>query len=303
MKNITSRKYTDNDLPHLQAALAGWIQSAGDCGYCHVGDISHRIYNGIRGRLSLNEVVRVWEDDSQIIGFDIVGPYYNRFDTFVHPDYRGTESERDMLQWAYTTTRHFMNIIGRADKPVLAEECSGDDIRAQLLIELGFEKHEHWGNITERRLDDVIPEPSLPDGFSIRAATMDDYAQLAAVHSGAFGSNWSPELYRDEVMLNPGYRVEREIVVVASDGQFAAFTKTWLDEVNKVGLFEPVGTHKDFQRKGLGRAMMLHTLHEMKSLGMKTAMVGHEADNPASIGLYNSLGFRTKYEIADYKKL
>ncbi|MDQ7024939.1 MAG: GNAT family N-acetyltransferase [Anaerolineae bacterium] len=104
-------------------------------------------------------------------------------------------------------------------------------------------------------------------------------------------------------MQKPGYCVEREIVVVAPDGQFAAFTETWLDDVNKVGLFEPVGTHKDFQRRGLGRAMMLHTLHEMKSLGMKTAIVGHEINNPASTGLYNSLGFRTKYEITDYKKL
>jgi hypothetical protein len=49
--------------------------------------------------------------------------------------------------------------------------------------------------------------------------------------------------------------------------------------------------------------MMLWTLHEMKALGMKTAMVDHGIDNPASTGLYNSLGFRTKHEIVGYKRL
>ena len=299
---ITNRAYTDNDLTALQAALAGWIQTAGDCGYCHVGDIPHRIYNSNRSRLPRHEINRIWEQGSTIIGFAMVSVYFDFFNVYVSPDHRGTDVEREMLQWGYTTTRHYMNQIGRADKPVIAETYNGDDIRAQLLLELGFTKHERYGNDTERSLADAIPEPELPEGFTIRSATLDDYEQLAAVHSSAFGSNWSPELYRDEVMLKPGYKPEREIVVVAPDGQFAAFTETWLDEVNKVGYFEPVGVHSDFQRKGLGRAMMLHVLHEMKSLGMQTAQVGHEISNPASTGLYNSLGFRTKHEIMDYKK-
>jgi ribosomal protein S18 acetylase RimI-like enzyme len=208
-----------------------------------------------------------------------------------------------MLQWAYETSRRVMNEIGREEKPVMTDVSAGEDKRIQLLHELGFEKDKHWLNVTERSPADAIPEPTLAEGFTIRAATMDDYEQLAAVHSGSFNSNWSPELYRDEVMRKPGYRPEREIVVVASDGRFAAFTVTWLDEVNKVGYFEPVGVHSDFQRKGLGRAMMLHTLHEMKALGMTTAMVAHGIENPASTGLYNSLGFRTKYEITGYKRL
>jgi mycothiol synthase len=300
---ITSHTYTDNDLPLLQAALASWIQQAGDSGYCHVGDIPHHIYNGIRGRTPLQECVRIWEDDGRIISYVIVTPYYNGFDLYTHPDYRGTDSEREILQWAYSTARRFMNNIDRAEKHVMSDVQRGDEGRIKLLLECGFEEDEHWLNVTERSLADAIPEPTLPEGFTIRASTLDDYEQLAAVHSSAFGSNWSPELYRDEVMLKPGYNPEREIVVVAPDGQFAAFTVTWLDEVNKVGYFEPVGVHQDFHRKGLGRAMMLWTLHEMQALGMKTAMVDHATDNPASSGLYNSLGFRTKHEIIGYKRL
>jgi mycothiol synthase len=300
---ITSRPYNDTDLPLLQAVLARWIQQAGDCGYCHVGDIPHRIYNGNRGRLPREEIIRIWEAEGEIIGYAIAQAYYNLLDVFVSPGYRGTDWEREMLQWAAATTRRFMNQIDRAEKAMIAGVFEYDTIRAQLLLELGFEPDEQLFNITERSLEGEIAEPVLPEGFIIRVSTLDDYAQLAAVHSSAFGSNWTPELYRDEVMLKPGYSPEREIVVVAPDGRFAAFTETWLDEVNKIGYFEPVGVHADFQRKGLGRAMMLYALHEMKALGMKTAMVDHETDNPASSGLYHNMGFRTKHKLTDYKKI
>ena len=299
----TSRPYTDDDLSNLQHALASWIQEAGDCGYCHVGDVPHRIYNGLRGRLPRHEAVRLWEDSGEIVAYVLASPFFNVFDAYVSPTFRGTEVEREAVLWGNETTRRLMDAIGKQDKSTRVEHYQGDDVRQKILEELGFEFLEHWGNHTERSLADSIPEPVVPEGFTIRPAKMEEYAQLAEVHNGAFNPNWTPELYRDEVMLKPGYEVEREIVVVAPNGRFAAFTKTWLDTVNRVGLFEPVGTHKDFHRQGLGKAVMLYALHEMKSLGLEYAHVGHEVSNPASTGLYNSLGFCTKYEIYDYKKV
>lgn len=300
---IQYRSYNDNDLLNLQNALATWIHAAGDLGYCHIGDIPHRIYNGIRGRLPCHELVKVWEVSGTIIGIVLVGPYYQMFNVFLHPDYRGTQIEQDMLTQGYTIARHYMNEIGLEEKAVLHEVHKGDEGRIQAALAVGFEMGEQYGNDMERSLREPIPESQLPEGFSIRAATIDDYFQLETVHSSAFGSGtWTPEIYRDEVMLKPGYLPEREIVVVAPDEQFAAFTVTWLDALNKVGYFEPVGVHKAFHRRGLGRALMLYCLHDMKRLGMETAQVGHEIDNPASTGLYNSLGFHIKHEVMDYTK-
>ena len=78
---IQSRAYADDDLPKLQNALAMWIHEAGDLGYCHVGDIPHRIYNGIRGRLPLHELVKIWELSGTIIGMMIAVPYNHMFNT------------------------------------------------------------------------------------------------------------------------------------------------------------------------------------------------------------------------------
>ena len=67
------------------------------------------------------------------------------------------------------------------------------------------------------RLDD-IPEPELPEGFIIRAATgVEEADKLAAVHNGGFGTGWDADAYR-KVMESPGYDPARELVVVAPDG-------------------------------------------------------------------------------------
>ena len=299
---IQSRPYTDDDLYDLQNALARWIREAGNLGYFHVGDIPHRIYNSIRGRLPLHDLVKVWEESGEIIGMVISIPYHDMFNVCLSPQYRGTQVEQDMLAQGYTITHQYMNKIGRVSKPVITEVHSGDEKRIEAALAVGFEVDGIYWRDTERALDGAIPEPHLPDGFFIRKATFDDYEKLATVHSSAFGSKWTPEVYRDEVMLKPGYAPERELIVVAPDGQFAAFTVTWLDGLNKIGYFEPVGVHQAFHRRGLGRALILNTLHEMKRLGMEKAQVGHEIENSAAAGLYTSLGFQLTYEIADYIK-
>ena len=147
-----------------------------------------------------------------------------------------------------------------------------------------------------------LAEPALPEGYAVRAATgVEDAAGLAEVHRASFGVPWTPEIYR-KVMESPGYAAEREFVVVAPDGTFAAFTVTWHDPVNRIGLFEPVGTHSDHRRKGLGKALLLTVLRHMTTVGMEYAEVVNQGTNEASRSLYLSCGFRPWHHIDSYEK-
>ena len=177
-----------------------------------------------------------------------------------------------------------------------------DEVRAALLARLGFRRYRLFDHLTERGLHGAIPRPVLPEGFAVRSATLDDAEQLAAVRNSAFDAGWSAAAFREQVMRRPGYRPERELLAVAPGGQVAAFTVTWLDDLNKVGHFEPVGTQRDFRRRGLGRALLLHGLRELRRLGMETATVQHDAANLAASDLYRGLGFERRFETFGYRR-
>ena len=93
-------------------------------------------------------------------------------------------------------------------------------------------------------------------------------------------------------MRSAVYDGERDLFVRSPDGRGASACTIWFDEVNGVGLFEPVGTHPAFQRQGLGKAVMTEGLRRMKSAGMRRAIVGFDPTNVAALALYTSMGFR-----------
>jgi len=173
-----------------------------------------------------------------------------------------------------------------------------DPIRREAAVKQGFVISEQpYLYLTARSLRDPIPELLLPEGFSIRSVAGEHEADaLGVVHSSAFNSNWPQGEYL-RVMRSPAFEIDHELVVLAPDGQLVSFLVYWIDPISKCGLFEPVGCHRDFQRRGLTRALMTEGMRRMVLEGMVTAMVTHQHSdkNPASSGLYASLGFRPRY--------
>ncbi len=281
----------------MQQALSEW-RSAEACGHLHPGDVAHRIYNGLR-RHDPGRTVRLWGD----AGFLLIYPHWNAFD-FEHEPGRDDLAE-EMIDFAERelAARDAGDEAGAAwdDEAVATEVWDCDAGRARLLAGRGYRPGGQSHTVTVRNLDDV-PAPALPAGFSIRAAAgPGDAAALADVHAASFGSTWTAAEYA-RLMASPGYDPERELVVVAPDGRFAAFCIVWLDRHNAEGLFEPVGTHEDFRRLGLGRALLYGGMARLRAAGMRTATVLHEADNPAAASLYAAAGFEPRAQLSDYAK-
>ena len=65
----------------------------------------------------------------------------------------------------------------------------------------------------------------------------------------------------------------------------------WPDTELSLAQFEPVGTDPDFQRLGLGRAVLLDALRRLEQSGITDARVMTNGDNDATIALYESCGF------------
>ncbi|MCB0104567.1 MAG: GNAT family N-acetyltransferase [Caldilineaceae bacterium] len=298
--------YRDDDLPRLQDTLAEWIQRAGACGYYHPGNIAHRIYEGFSGRIPRHDLVHLWEEADEIIGFTYSFVFDAAFFAFVAPHHRGSAVELELLRTAMSTTERYMAETNQDEQtefpPLITDVYNCDQIRIDLLTQLGFEHYRTWDWITERSLAEPVPEPVLPAGFTVRTATPDDADGLAAIRNNAFGGSWTGAVYHNQVMCSPGYDPAHELIVVAPDGRIAAFTVIRFDDLNKVGLFEPVGTHSEFRRLGLARAMMLYALQAMQHRGLKRAMVEHTADNAPARELYRSLGFHKRFETWGFQR-
>lgn len=272
------RPYADADMPRLQSTFAGWIATAGRCGYDHIGELPHRIYE------NRPKHVYLWESGGELVGLAICGRFGNAFDVFAAPALRGTPAEAQM-------------ITAVPPEFELTDVWDCDRARIDLLLRLGFERFRVWDHVRERPLDPVGPVEG------VRGARLGDTDALAEAHNSAFGSDWTGTRYREEVMRKPGYDPARELVVEAPDGRIAAFTVIWLDERNRTGHFEPVGTHRDFQRRGHARAVMRHGLHLMHAAGMTLATVNHNAENVAALKLYESLGFAKRHETHGFKRI
>lgn len=289
------------DLRLLQAFNAAAIAATDHCGYLHPGDIPHRIYNGNR-RHDPVDLLTIWEDGRGVAAWLLVGPGHRSFDAQVRPDLRGGSLEREVLELGAERTAVLMRRHAIPGDQLLADAFRCDSARRDLLVALGWARDDSPPYVLNRRAITAVSVPSLPEGFTYRAATgTEDAAALAAVHSGAFGSSWTADSYR-RLMGSPGYDPARELVIVAPDGAFAAFTIIWFDHLNGIGSFEPVGAHRDYQRRGLGRALLHYGLAQMAAAGMRVATVATFGDNEAALGLYQACGFTSWHMLDGYHK-
>ncbi len=76
---------------------------------------------------------------------------------------------------------------------------------------------------------------------------------------------------------------------LTQNGKMAAFaiTQVVLDEAT---LFN-IAVDPDYQRQGLGRALLEHLIDELEKRGVATLWLEVRASNAAAIALYESLGF------------
>jgi ribosomal protein S18 acetylase RimI-like enzyme len=256
--------------------------------------------NTLRGRDLERHIFLYEETDRRLRALALLYPGDTHgYDLLVAPDLRGAEPgdfEAEAIAWADAR-------VDGAKQEIIIEVSASDSIRERILARLGYTATEAPGTLyTTRSLHGPIPDKPLPEGFSMRPVAGEHEAGLVAeAHNGAFRPKWDAEKYL-AVMRTPGFKIDHELVVVAPDGRFAAFVIIWLDPISRGGYFEPVGCHRDFQRRGLASALMYEGMRRMKAAGMETAIVRYNADNAAGAPLYRSVGFQTRYQMVEYRR-
>ena len=160
----------------------------------------------------------------------------------------------------------------------------------------GYERDSEapWGLLNVRDLVE-IEAPNLPDGYRLKTMReIADVPKWVAVHRASWAPSKMTEAKYRGAMGTPPFRDDLDFAVEAADGTLVASAIGWYDEENHVGEFEPVGTHPDYRRRGMARALMLFGLRRFRAAGAERVVVGCRGDDEYAIPkrLYESVGFR-----------
>lgn len=290
-----------DDLYRAQAALMQWTREAGDCNYLHKGDVGHQLFNTCYG-YDKSEVFRYWLGvEDELVAFVLLAPHWEFFNLQVAPSVRGSAEHIALFEFCERECLRLAKLFNTRLKDLYVEVFDCDPAYSAFVEARGYQREKRGLTLTRQDLQD-LPQAELPPGFRFHEVTAADMDQLMDLHNHTFADKWNAASYG--AVFNAPH-MEREWVVVAPDNRFAAFVNLWIDPVNRSLLFEPVGTHSDFRRQGLGKALMLYAMRRLQAeAGIECAYVGHEPaeKNPASAALYASVGFKPRFEIYDYKK-
>ena len=237
--------------------------------------------------------IRVWEIGGDAVGWGWFNPP-GHLDWFVS-DRLGRDEERalraEILDWQ-AERAWSQPVEGPRAEPQLETWAGVGWSEEAILVERGWTPSETTLTQWLQPLDVELDPPRVSEGYSVRSLRgPDEMPARVEVHRAAFApSRMTLEKYR--ILLDQDhYSLDRDIVAEAPDGTFAAFAICWADPVGSIGEFEPVGTHPDHQRRGLGRAIMRHGLRLLRDAGLRDALVFSLTSNLASQALYRSAGF------------
>lgn len=289
------------DLSRLKSLVTTSMADDMQHSYWHVGDLVWGMYQNTV--FDPRQNVRLWEDEQgELVSFawrDGHGTIVLQVASRHRNDHALLEQ---MLVWGEMRQREAVAQEGA--EPVYTVAAFEDDLSLlDLLKQQGFERGEFQMLHMRRDLGQPIAETVLPEGWRVRhVAGEDEFQERVNIHRDV----WHPSKVTLEACRRmrgiAGYTPELDLVAVAPDGAFAAYCICWLDQINKIGEFEPVGTRSAFRGKGVGKAVMLEGLCHLRAFGMQTAIVCSVGSNEPAWRLYESVGFRTYNRSFDYSK-
>ena len=255
-----------------------------------------------------DEYVKIWEERdgsegssrSKIVAVTVRESPSNYW-IHIHPNYRALEKE--IVLWIEKQRK-----VMKEEETQELELCfcvlGTDKERIALLTELGYENLGLCEYNRKRPLDLLIPEYQLPDGFTIRHVDVEkDFLQYRKVLEAVFPhcgrmTERTAKIYSTASFYNE----DLDLVVVAPDGDFAAFCTVRIDPVSRIAELEPVGTHPHYRKLGLAKCVICEGLQRVQKYQPSLICITGAAVTEAANRLYDSLGFTEKGEVFLWQK-
>ena len=249
--------------------------------------------------MKLEDVISLWKVNDSLVAMlnpDTPGEAFFQ----VHPGFHTQPLLGEMLDVAEEKLAKQKEDGG---KELIAWVTGEDTLFKDLLTERGYVRSKYFAEHMRRRfLTQPVADSVPPSGYTVRA--LGDESELPArswLSWKVFHPDEPDEKYQGwewykNVQRIPLYNRNLDIVAVADDGELAAFCTVWVDDVTHTAVFEPVGTHPNHQKRGLGKAVMSEGLRCARELGATLATVSSYTTHAHA--LYESMGF-TEFDLLE----
>jgi GNAT superfamily N-acetyltransferase len=176
--------------------------------------------------------------------------------------------------------------------------------RVEMLLAEGYAPARYFFEM-QRSLDGDLPPVSLPPGLEFRTPLPAHYRTIWDADVECDRDNWGHLVPGDEVyrawVETPG--LDPTLWRVVWDGAQVAGAAINVLHEGSWGETDDLFVRRPWRKLGLGRALLLASMHGFKARGLTTAGLGVDADNPSgALRLYQGLGYSPYQRMAVYRK-
>ena len=154
-------------------------------------------------------------------------------------------------------------------------------------------------------LADMPDTVKLPEGFSVETLSdgrSDFYDGIAECIKRAFDTDRDVRATLVSLEANPMFRPDLSVFIRSPDGRVAAYCRGTVDPVNGISAIDPVCTHPDFGRMGLGKAVVQACFRAQRDLGGRFSYIGSAPEPAPSTSLYRSLGPSSRNDFSTWSR-
>ncbi len=230
----------------------------------------------------------------------------------VHPDYRQKGLGTKLIRRAEARFLERAQDEVEPDKPLYMILQTSEFIPgAQILFEkMGYEvvRRTYSMRIT---LDDTLKMPVMPEGLTLRPfdRERDSHAVYVAFDE-IFREHWGyyalgHKEWEHRMFNNPEH--DPELFIIAVEGDEIAginLCRRWGEGIPDMGWVESLGVRPAWRRRGLGKALLLHSFHRFKKMGVQRAALQVDASSKTNaVTLYQQAGMYINKQILRYRKI
>ena len=278
------RNYTADWLP----ALLDFVETSSHWGDQH-RELGRRVFQDRLGYpgLSPQDNCLLLEEGGGIQGYMLVSPEPPIGRAVLELESVGQTGELELVRWGVRRAK----ALGAEVVHLCVAEGSP---KAEALTSEGFTLvRRYWTMVCQRR---DLPEPAMPDGFSVRQFQRGDVEALTEVQNAAFEGSWgfSPNTL-EQIRYRTGMAdTSHEGILLLEHGdKTAGYCWTNLIPVDGDirGVIGMIGLSPDYRGRGISSAILLRGMKYLRGLGAADIRLQVDENNTPAIRLYTWAGF------------